>query len=91
MIVLDLGDLNGCIQLFFFPFFFLNHLHCSIIIITTIIVLCYLSSIGQNIGDKIPEVSMAHDASRVIENCIKYGTEEQRKTIHQALTSTAII
>jgi hypothetical protein len=41
----------------------------------------------QNIGDKLPEVAMAHDASRVVENCIKYGSAAQRETIHAALTT----
>jgi hypothetical protein len=46
-----------------------------------------ISSVLANIKDKLVEVSQAHDASRVVENCVKYGTVEQREQIHQALTS----
>jgi hypothetical protein len=49
-----------------------------------------IGDVLTNIGDKISEVAMAHDASRVVENCVKYGTAEQRETVHAALKCTII-
>lgn len=30
---------------------------------------------------KIADVAMKHDASRVLQNCVKFGTQEQRERI----------
>ena len=34
-------------------------------------------------GDRIPELAVSHTASRIIQSCVKYGSEEDRMVVHK--------